>query len=300
MKGKIYIAFFVCAIIALHTNITIAQTSIESLYNFNAPVNKVTLPDVLKEISGMTFVDDNTLACIQDENGKIYFYNLLKKTITRTHTFAKEGDFEGIAYANGFLYVLRSDGVLFEIPDSQSPTKTEISYTLNVPSKNCEGLCYDKKNNRLLIASKGKPDNLNKEDAKRYRYIYCFDLANKTLCSNSFYTIDLKEIESYIKKHGIEFHYTKTNKDGEEEEKKPKVRASELAVHPLSGDIYIESAVEHVMYRFSPSGNFVDLAILSEDVHPQPEGISFTKNGDVYISNEANGGLPTLMLFEIK
>jgi hypothetical protein len=39
--------------------------------------------------------------------------------ITQQHTFGLKGDYEGITLVNDLLYVLRSDGVLFEIKNYQ-------------------------------------------------------------------------------------------------------------------------------------------------------------------------------------
>src|SRR5690554_4222760 len=81
-------------------------------YNFSTPDDKIILPEILHEVSGITMVDQNTVACVQDELGIVFFYNLEINKIERKIHFAKEGDFEGIAKADNDLYILRSDGQL--------------------------------------------------------------------------------------------------------------------------------------------------------------------------------------------
>ena len=46
-------------------------------YDLNKPSAIAVLPDTLHEVSGLTDIDDHTVACIQDENGVLFFYCLL-------------------------------------------------------------------------------------------------------------------------------------------------------------------------------------------------------------------------------
>ena len=73
------------------------------------------LSDRLEEISGMDFIDDERMAAIQDEEGIIFIYNLNSKKIEQEIKFGKSGDYEGLAIAGNDAFVMRSDGVLFEV-----------------------------------------------------------------------------------------------------------------------------------------------------------------------------------------
>ena len=73
------------------------------------------LPAILKEISGISFIDNDRIACIQDEMGSVFIYNLSTSSLEDQVSFAAPGDFEGIAMVNKTAWVLRSDGKLFEI-----------------------------------------------------------------------------------------------------------------------------------------------------------------------------------------
>jgi len=46
-------------------------------YRFDKPEQSVVLPPVLHEISGITSITDELLACVQDERGVIFFYELV-------------------------------------------------------------------------------------------------------------------------------------------------------------------------------------------------------------------------------
>lgn len=83
-------------------------------------VAKWELPDILEEVSGIEWIGDGKIACIQDEDGIIFIYNLYSHKIETEIKFADPGDYEGIAIDDKTAYVLRSDGSIFKIQQFQS------------------------------------------------------------------------------------------------------------------------------------------------------------------------------------
>jgi hypothetical protein len=142
-------------------------------YNLSDPDNTILLPYILNEISGITIIDSSSVACIQDENGIVFIFDMLKNEIKKQFFFHTDGDYEGITSVNDTLYVLRSDGVLFEILNSGSSGYTKEIFTTGIPAMDNEGLCYDQKANRLLIAPKSNIWKGSEYDEKRP--IYAFD-----------------------------------------------------------------------------------------------------------------------------
>ena len=135
------------------------------------------LPDRLEEISGMDFIDDNRMAAIQDEEGIIFIYNLNSKKIEQEVKFGKSGDYEGLAIVNNDAFVLRSDGILFEIKNYLEKNPKVTKHETFIKAKhNAEGLCADLKNNRLLLAVKDRDPLSNNTKG-----IYAFDLKSKKL-----------------------------------------------------------------------------------------------------------------------
>jgi uncharacterized membrane protein YkoI len=113
------------------------------------------LPSELREVSGIAYLQDDKLACVQDEEGAIFIYDLKKKTVERKIDFAGRGDYEGIAVVGSIAFVLRSDGALYEVPDflKGKPTAT-LHPSVLAATQNTEGLAYDEENNRLLMLAK--------------------------------------------------------------------------------------------------------------------------------------------------
>ena len=67
---------------------------------------------------------------------------------------------------------------------------------------------------------------------------------------------------------------------------------SGIAVHPISGEIFVISSQGKKLLILSPEGEKNTLIELDPETFVQPEGICFTPNGDLYISSEgtdANG-----------
>lgn len=270
-------------------------------YNLSSPDKTYTLPPTLNEISGITFLNKNEIACVQDELGIIYIYNLKEGKITKEYKTGLVGDYEGITLVGNTIYLLRSDGVLIEYPDFRAPNMKIKEYFLNLPSLNNEGLCYDMENYRLLIAAKIKPGlpagQAGKEiENKDLRYIYSFDLKTKAPNNNPIIKLDVKKIETFARKSNIPIPY-RINKQTNEKVDVFNFRPSEIAVHPIDKNIYILSSNDKLLLMIDKSGEIKNLIKLDSKVFNKPEGLSFLSDGTMLISNEAQKGKPTLLTF---
>lgn len=263
-------------------------------YDFSKPTLNDELPPILHEISGLAIIDSSSIACVQDEDGILFIYNIKKHKITQQHTFGLKGDYEGITLVNDVLYVLRSDGVLFEIKDHQTKKLKVKTYSTRVPAINNEGLCYDAINNRLLIGAKGK---INKDPTnKDVRLIYAFDLKTKTLNQSPAFNFNITDINLTAKMQGIHFP-KKQNKKGKSIEHGFKFNTSEISIHPITHQLFVLSATEHVLFVFNKNGALEYIEQLNPLVFNKSEGLDFFQNGDLIISNEGQTHMPTLLRF---
>lgn len=251
-------------------------------YNFSSPETSIILPAVLREVSGIVMTSPGILACIQDENGIIFFYDLEMKKITRTIVFGPDGDYEGIAMAADTLYVLRSDGHVYGIEDFRSENFNVEVYRTEIPSRDNEGICYDVENNRLLIACKEKTGKggLSKDE----RYIFGFDLESKRLNSDPAYSFDIKEMLDFAAANKIRLPLRGKKKGPPE----PflNFHSSAIGIHPVTNMLYILSADDFMLIVFDRSGSITRMETLNRGLYNQPEGIAFSSNGDIIISNE--------------
>lgn len=251
-------------------------------YNFASPGSSIILPAILREVSGIVITDPGILACIQDENGMVFFYDMEMKKITKQITFGPDGDYEGIAMAADTLYVLRSDGTVYGIKNFRSENFNVEVYMTEIPSKDNEGICYDSQYHRLLIACKektGKGD-LSKDE----RYIFGFDLETGRLNSDPVYSFDMKELIDFAAANKIRLPLRGKKKGPPE----PYLNfhSSAIGIHPLSDMLYVLSADDFMLLVFDRSGRVNRMEMLNRGLYNQPEGIAFSENGDMVISNE--------------
>jgi uncharacterized protein YjiK len=262
-------------------------------YNFKSPDESIELPSVLHEISGLTYIDSINFACIQDENGILFIYDFRDGKIAREFKFFSKGDYEGIARVDDTIYVLRSDGVLFEIADYKSDSIIVIPYQTNIASKDNEGLCYDSENRRLLIACK---ESTGKgELSKDKRYVFEFNLDSMYLVPDPAFSFDIEKLKEFAKINKVKLPL-KGKKKGLSVESVLKFQASEIAIHPLSKKIYILSAEDYMLLVFDKTGKIEQMVMLNHTLFNQPEGITFLENGDMLITNEGPGKGPATLL----
>ena len=282
--------YIICLILTnLHFNL-FGKEKYPLRYNLKSPNEIITLPKVLHEVSGLTVIDNQNLACIQDENGIIFTYNLQLKKITNEAWFAEDGDYEGIALVGNTMYVLRSDGILFEVENYSSPQRKTKQYSTHILAVNNEGLYYDKENNRLLIASKS-----NERKGAQYkdmRAVWSFDLKTKKVEPKPAFTLNAVKINSFVANEPTTLNaFSKTQKS------KIKFRPAAMAIHPFSKKVFILSALDFSLFIFDNNGNLEHVEHLEPSLFQQAEGIAFLNDGTLYISNEGQDKHPTLLKF---
>ncbi len=294
MRNVITTIFLPLLIIFSGCSVTNNHSSKKSEYKLNSPNLTLVLPEILHEISGLTYIDANTIACVQDENGFIFIYDILTNNIKEQYTFNYDGDYEGITRVGQKLYVLQSDGILFEITDYTTPNFKIYSYFTGIPADNNEGLCYDPQNDRLLIACKGK---LGKgPEFKDKRVIYGFDLKSKKLSAEPVYEFDLQVIKQFAIDEKIQLP-TRTKKKGEITEPIIKFAISAIGIHPINSKLYVLSATDHLIFIFNELAEIEHIEQLDTEMFNKAEGITFFENGDMLITNEGQDKRPSLLRF---
>jgi uncharacterized protein YjiK len=288
-KISIYFFLFLCASAWVACTSTALQVEEAKDYDFNSPVQVWRLPSVLHEVSGVCLIDSNTLAMVQDERGSVFFYDMSKKQLIRELRFADDGDYEGICKSKSDLVVLRSDGELFFIHDFLKEKPSVKQFSTNIPANNNEGLCFDPSNKQLWIGCKSKLD-------KDRRGVFAWDIETQKLLPNPVLDIQMADVKAFVLEHDIPFP-RKAKRKGSEQEPWVRLAISSVSFHPITGDLYLLSALDHALFIFSPEGKVKTIYLLDEQLFPKPEGISFFKNGDVVITNEGKDHHPTLLWF---
>ncbi len=232
------------------------------------------LPEILEEVSGINFFANDKLAAVQDEDGIIFIYDLAKGEIEREIDFGGNGDYEAISIKEEDAFILRSDGVIFEVKDFlSSPQVTTYEPDLE-HSVNFEGLCLSKKAEKLLLLTKD-------EDVKNgVKNVYSFNLKSKQFEKDIPFKLETEK--------GIFKDY------------KGSFRPSEIEINPKTGEFYVLDAKHPRLLILNSTFQVLRLITFDEDEFEQPEGIGFDTEGRLYISNEAGDSDANILQVELK
>ena len=122
---------------------------------------------------------------------------------------------------------------------------------------------------------------LSKEqrESKKGVLAYSFNPVTLQFSDTPVYTIKWKDIRNQLKNNNAEF------------------KPSAAAIHPIKRTLFIVASVGKAMLETSLDGAVIAAYQLNPDQFPQPEGITFAPNGDMYISNEGVDGKGTILKF---
>lgn len=238
-------------------------------YNYSRPDHIYELPGLLREISGHSLTDSTTVLCVQDELGAVFEYDLVKGEITNIFRFTDIGDFEGITLRGDVVYVLRSDGTIFSF--NYKDRKSIEKNMLSINALNFESLTYVESSGTFLVVSKDVI--INTPESTRIIYEITNDDFHKP---SPLKEIDVHDLNRFIEKTL-----------GNERSESVVFNPSDIAVHPITKDIYVLSASDRVLAVYGDDG-LKSVFPLPAEVYYKPEGITFYANGDLLISSEGD------------
>lgn len=247
-------------------------------YDLDRVENKYFLPYVLEEVSGLTYYQDDQVAMINDEEGRLFIYDLKKRDIDKAIRFAGSGDYEGLEIIDQTAWVLKSNGDLyhFEISEARDVDADKIETPLS-KDNDVEGLGYDPERNRLMLVCKGKSEiNKHKIDGQA---VYGYDLDQEDFKKNPEFVISRKKLESFYE----------TSKDRAYDEGKITFRPSGIALHPFERRWYLIASTGKLLIVVDDDGEIRASYPIPPRLLSQPEGICFLPNGNMLIASEGEG-----------
>jgi len=258
-------------------------------YALGNPTRVDTLPGVLAEASGLTDVSSTEVAIVQDEQGVIFVYDLEARSITKQVPFGPPGDYEGLTRLGDSMFVLASDGTLITVGNWRGAPRVERR-ALDLPTRDNEGLGYDPFADRLLIAPKSRWQSGKAN--KHLRAVFALDPKSRKLDAQPALVMDVNRLVDYATAHDRSL--PEKSKNGKHRVALRFMPAS-IAVHPKSRELFVISAIDHVLAAFDREGNVTGYARLDPARYRQPEGMTFLADGTLVIANEAAGAEPELI-----
>jgi uncharacterized protein YjiK len=268
-------------------------------YKINEPTTSFSMQPILLEISGLSFMPDHqSLVTLQDETGILFWLDKKDGSIQKQVAFKADGDFEDLAVVGETVYVLRSKGVISAVTNYKDDKSVKVEVFEPSPlgkAADTEGLCYDAKNNRLLIACKGVTSD------PMSRAIWTFDLATKKYSTSPLFEIKLSDIQAQLNVQNVDKEEFK--KFFEANSTEFHFGPSAIAIHPQTGDYYILSSVGKILMVTDATGKIKSIDRLQKKIHTQPEGLAFDSDGTLYLSNEGkkeDAGVGKIFVFKTK
>lgn len=224
------------------------------------------MPRDLDELSGITITSDGRLLAHGDERAQVSEIDYRRGIVLKQFVVGQptiKADLEGIAMANDAVFLLASNGTLYEFREGNNGQRVGYITSDTRLGKECEfeGLAFDPAINSLLLACK----NVELKHAKNDLVIYRWKLhgGGERL---SKLTVSLEKILPAI---------------GEKD-----LHPSDIAVDPTTGNYVLVASIEKALVEITPAGDVVFARKLMGQ-HDQPESIAITKDGILIIGDEA-------------
>ncbi|HEX8462900.1 MAG TPA: hypothetical protein VF623_15810 [Segetibacter sp.] len=240
----------------------------------------IQLKSDLDELSGIYYyAKDTSVFAINDELGVLYKIYLRKQIKVKTWKFSGDGDYEDISFRDGTFYVLASNGSIksFQFVEGDSVHVNHHGKAVG-GTNDFETLYYDSYYGKFVVVCKDC-----ESDDKKTVSAYSFNPDDETFSEEPFYQIDTDEIARLLGSDKIKF------------------KPSAAAINPVTKDLYIVSSVNKAIAVTDRKGKIKEVYKVDPLMFKQPEGITFTPNGDMLISNEsAEIGSATILIFKYK
>ncbi len=247
-------------------------------YMVRRPV-KMILDKKLNEISGINYIAaENTLIAIADDKKKIYKLSPEGKEGDYYDPELPSQDFEDVVKVGNTVYTLVSNGDIFEINKVDSGYQTNTHKFKSEAKNDFETLYYDSSQKALIILCKSCAFDKGHQQRSAFR----FYTETKQFDRTPYYAISTESVQDALKDGKADFN------------------PSAAAINPIDKRLYILASSGNLMVISDLKGKVSDVFRLNPTFFPQAEGISFAPNGDMYVSNEAKLGKPTLLKIAYK
>lgn len=236
-------------------------------YDLDEPVERYELPGRLREASGLAWADEGVLYVHDDERGVVYRVDPQTGRADRGFRAGNpvvHDDFEGIAVADGRVFLVSSRGLLYELraaPEGET-SPVRVSDTGLGPECEVEGLTYLASSRMLALVCKSL-----RSGAREIR-IHRLPL-DPGVPAPPVLRVPFEALEAYDVSHGV--------------------HPSGLDVDPATGTYVLLAAREERMLEVDTAGRVLAVVKLRHHRHPQAEGITFSPDGRLFIADEGQG-----------
>lgn len=230
----------------------------------------------LREISGIALTADGRLLAHDDETAKIYLIDPRRGIILKSFTLGTgmRGDFESITIAGSDIYMLASNGTLFQFQEGADGASVPYSVVDLHLGNECEfeSMVYQADSNWLVMPCK----KATKKSLDHQLVIYRWKLSGPNADRVSMISIPFKQLIGANKWKAL--------------------HPSDVTIDPTTGNFVMITSHEGALVEMTPTFQFVRAESLPRG-HNQPEGIAITPDSVMIISDEATRKPAALSLY---
>ncbi len=244
-------------------------------YDLSKPF-QIKLPIELDEISGVVYYpEDSSILAVQDEYGYVYKIYPNQPEKIQKWKFSEGDDFEDLVLLDSTFYVLVSNGNLIEFKFITSDSLYLNNYTFPFGEGNeFEILYFDPHYQKLVMICKDC-----EYDKKKRLSTFTFDPQTHQYSEHGF-SIEVSKIADLLG------------------EKKLKFKPSAATINPLTKELFLISSVNKLLVIADDLGNAKEVYRINKGLFKQPEGLTFSTDGTMFVSNESAGtGVADILIF---
>ncbi|MGH8166158.1 MAG: hypothetical protein ACREQ1_02905 [Woeseiaceae bacterium] len=237
------------------------------------------LPDKLNEISGLALTEDARLLAITDESAIVYELDYAAGRLVKAFALGEPtvaGDFEGIAWFDGRVWLVTSEGVIYESGEGEDGERVIYDEYPTGLDRFCEieGLAYRWDDGVLLVLCKKIQTKSNLESLTIFAW-----------STESHELIDEKTISLPDRQIAASLRNDRLNPSG-------------IAIDRVTGNLLIVAARQQAVIELSPDGGFIAARVLPLATrHRQAEGIEILPTGDMLIADEGGSHKARLAIY---
>lgn len=221
------------------------------------------LPDDLREVSGLALDPDGRLFAHGDELAEVFEIDYRSGRLVKRFALGDpplQGDFEGIVWAHGLLYLVTSDGTIVTAREGEDGAHVDFDRHVTDLGRRCEieGLHHDEGPDVLLMPCK----NPRHEALEGKVALVAWSLQSRRPAPD--HDIQVPEPD------GVRLHLSGVTRSS------------------ANGHLVLVAARETALIELTPEGG-VRVYEADQARHPQMEGIAMSKNGDLIVTDEGAG-----------
>jgi uncharacterized protein YjiK len=226
------------------------------------------VPVGLSEISGLALTADQRLLAHDDERGAVSEIDYRRGVVTKQFLLGKphtvHADFEGITVAGDRIFLLASNGILYEFREGAAGERVDYTVHDTHLGKECEfeGVAFDPAIGSLLLACK----HVFSKALQNFLVIYRWKLVPGDSARLSQLTVPLDQA---------------TGSNGWKT-----IHPSDITIDPLNGNYVIIASQQKALIEITPAG----IVLLSRPLpgdHDMAEGVAITRDSILIISDES-------------